>query len=74
MCWALLSGTVALESYLSGTPVVFLDLEKLYSNPIYQWGKGKVVFDNLDALFFGNPINIEKIQKAYQTLEIYLHG
>lgn len=47
----LLSGTVAMESYLSGTPTVFLDLEKLYSNPIYQWGKGKVVFDNLDDLF-----------------------
>lgn len=47
----LLSGTVALESYLSGTPTVFLDLEKLYSNPIYQWGMGKVVFDNLDELF-----------------------
>lgn len=47
----LLSGTVALESYLSGTPTVFLDIEKLYSDPIYQWGKGKVVFDSLDALF-----------------------
>lgn len=47
----LLSGTVALESYLSGTPAVFLDLEKLYSNPIYQWGKDTVVFDSLDKLF-----------------------
>lgn len=47
----LLSGTAALESYLSGTPTVFLDLEKLYSKPIYQWGKSKVVFDNLDDLF-----------------------
>ncbi len=47
----LLSGTVALESYLSGTPTVFLDLEKLYSNPVYQWGKGKIVFDSLDDLF-----------------------
>ena len=47
----LLSGTVALEAYLSGTPTVFLDLEKLYSNPVYQWGKGKVVFDSLDDLF-----------------------
>lgn len=47
----LLSGTVALESYLSGTPTVFLDLEKLYSNPVYQWGRGKVVFDSLDSLF-----------------------
>ena len=32
-------------------PTVFLDLEKLYSNPVYQWGKGKVVFDSLDDLF-----------------------
>lgn len=47
----LLSGTASLESYLSGTPTVFLDLEKLYSNPVYQWGKGKVVFDNPDDLF-----------------------
>lgn len=47
----LLSGTVALESYLSGTPTVFLDVEKLYSNPIYQWGKGKAVFDDIDYLF-----------------------
>jgi len=60
----LLSGTVAIESYLSGTPTVFLDLEKLYSNPIYQWGKGKVVFDSLDDLFSAirryreNPISV----------------
>lgn len=47
----LLSGTVALESYLSGIPTVFLDLERLYSNPAYQWGNGKVVFDSLGKLF-----------------------
>lgn len=47
----LLSGTVSLEAWLSGTPTVFLDLEKLYSNPIYQWGKGKVVFEEMDSLF-----------------------
>jgi len=47
----LLSGTAALESYLSGTPTVFLDLEGFPSNPIYKSGKGKVVFDSLDSLF-----------------------
>ena len=35
----LLSGTAVLESYLSGTPTVFLDLERFLSNPIYKWGK-----------------------------------
>lgn len=44
----LLGGTTCLESFLSGTPTVFLDMEKIYSNPIYTWGRGKVVFDNLD--------------------------
>lgn len=47
----LLSGTVSLEAWLSGTPTVFLDIERLYSNPIYQCGKGKVVFDDMDSLF-----------------------
>ena len=47
----LLGGTVALESYLSGVPTVFLDLEKLYHHPIYQWGRGKVVFDDIDSLY-----------------------
>lgn len=47
----LLSGTAVLESYLSGTPTVFLDLERFLSNPIYKLGKDKVVFDNLDKLF-----------------------
>lgn len=60
----LLSGTVAMEAYLSGTPTVFLDVEKLYSNPIYKWGKGKVVFNSLDSLFSAiqqirtNPVSI----------------
>jgi hypothetical protein len=47
----LLSGTVALESYLCGTPTVFLDLEKLYSNPVYSWGRGSIVFDDLEELY-----------------------
>ena len=52
LCVGLLfSGAAAMESYLSGTPTVFLDLEHIYSNPVYEWGKGKVVFDNLDDLF-----------------------
>ena len=49
----LLSGTVALEAFLSGTPTVFLDLEKLYFNPIYPKGKNRIVFDSLDRLFAG---------------------
>lgn len=52
ICIGLLSGgTAALEAYLAGSPTVFLDLERLYSHPLYQRGKGKVVFDNLDELF-----------------------
>ncbi|MBI4843579.1 MAG: hypothetical protein HY809_04560 [Nitrospirae bacterium] len=60
----LLGGTTALESYLSGTRTVFLDLEKLYSSSIYERGRGKVVFDDLDALFYAiqryreNPANL----------------
>ncbi|MBI4825104.1 MAG: hypothetical protein HY807_01590 [Nitrospirae bacterium] len=48
---SLVGGTTALESYLSGTRTVILDLEKLYSNSIYDWGKGKAVFDDIDELF-----------------------
>lgn len=47
----LLSGTVALEAHLSGAPTVFLDLEGLYSNELYRYGREKLVFDDLDALF-----------------------
>jgi len=60
----LLSGTVTLESYLSGLPVIFLDLEKLYSNPVYEWGKGKIVFDSLDDLFSA----IQKYRKNPQSM------
>lgn len=72
----LLSGTVALESFLSGIPAVFIDLEKLYSNPIYKWGKGKVVFDNLDDLFYTiqeyrqNPDSI----KGFGNLSEWIKG
>lgn len=47
----LLSGTAALESFLSGTKTVLLDLEGLVSDPVYGWGKGKAVFEDLDELF-----------------------
>jgi hypothetical protein len=47
----LLSGTVALESFLTGTPTIFLDLEGLYSNPIYRNGRGNLVFDDLNKMF-----------------------
>ena len=46
----LLGGTTALECYLAGSRVVYLDLEKLYSYEEYQWGKGTLVFDDLEAL------------------------
>lgn len=60
----LLSGTVALESYLSGTPTVFIDLEGLYSNPLYQQGRGKIVFDNLDELFS----TIQKFRMNHESI------
>ncbi len=47
----LYGGTTALESYLSGVRAVFLDLEKLYHNPVYKLGDGEIVFDNIDDLF-----------------------
>lgn len=46
----LIGGTAALESYLSGSRVVYLDLEGLYFFPEYKWGKNKIVFDDLDLL------------------------
>jgi len=46
----LLGGTTALECFLAGSRVVYLDLEKLYSYEEYQWGKGTLVFDDLEAL------------------------
>lgn len=48
---SLVGGTTALESYLAGTRTVFLDLEKLYTDPVYEWGRGKAVFDDIDELF-----------------------
>lgn len=65
LCVGLLfSGTVALEAYLSGTPVIFLDLEKLYSNPVYEYGKGRIVFDNLNDLFS----TIQKYRQVPQSI------
>jgi hypothetical protein len=46
----LLSGTVALESFLCGVKTVFLDLEKLYMNEVYQYGKDMIVFDEIEKL------------------------
>jgi hypothetical protein len=43
---------------------VFLDLEKLYSNPVYKLGYGEIVFDDIDNLscaikqFRDNPESI----------------
>jgi hypothetical protein len=46
----LYGGTAALESYLSGTRVVYLDLEGCYHYPEYAWGKDLIVFDDLEKL------------------------
>jgi len=46
----LYGGTTALESYLSGIRAVFLDLDKLYHDPVYKLGDGEIVFDNIDDL------------------------
>lgn len=63
----LISGTAALEAYLSGTPTVFLDLERCYWNPVYNGGHRTLVFDDLDDLdkaiteFRINPSSHERI-------------
>lgn len=46
----LLSGTVALESHLAGTPTVFLDLESLNDRNVYRGGEGTVVFRSTERL------------------------
>jgi hypothetical protein len=52
LCIGILYGsTTVLESFLTGTPAVFLDMEKLYSYSIYKYGKGRIVFDDLDELY-----------------------
>lgn len=49
----LLSGTAALEAWLAGTPTVFLDLEGLTDDPIYEYGQGRLVFPTLGELWAG---------------------
>lgn len=46
----LLSGTAALEAHLTGVRTVFLDVERLYDLPAYEWGAGAIVFDSVAAL------------------------
>lgn len=46
----LFSGTAIMESYLSGTPSVYLDLEKLVHRPEYQWSH-RVVYESLEDLW-----------------------
>ncbi len=46
----LIGGTTSLESLLSGTRILYLDLEGLYSYPEYQWGRNSIVFDDVDRL------------------------
>lgn len=61
----LLAGTVVLESYLSGSNSVFIDLERLDDDVIYSRGKGKIVFDNLDDLF----ISIQKYRQNPNSIK-----
>jgi len=46
----LVGGTTSLESALAGCRVLYLDLEGLHSFPEYEFGRGTIVFDNLDNL------------------------
>lgn len=47
----LIGGTTIFESYLSGIPGFYLDLERLYSFDKYKHGKDIFIFDTLDKLF-----------------------
>lgn len=47
----LLGGTTVFESFLSGTPAFYLDMEKLYSYERYSLGKNEIVFDDIDKMF-----------------------
>jgi hypothetical protein len=49
----LLSGTASLEAWLAGKPAVFLDLEGLTDDPIYEYGQGRLVFPTLGELWDG---------------------
>ncbi|MBU0630380.1 MAG: hypothetical protein KKC80_05610 [Candidatus Margulisbacteria bacterium] len=46
----LLGGTTALECFLAGSRVVYLDLEKIYTYEEYDWGRGTIIFDSLPGL------------------------
>ncbi len=46
----LIGGTTSLESALSGTRVVYLDMEGLHSFEEYAWGRDTVLFEDLDRL------------------------
>ena len=42
--------TAALESFLAGVPTLLVDVENCFGNPVYDWGRGKVLFDNWQEL------------------------
>jgi len=51
ICIGKLVGTsAALEARLAGTPTILVDTEGLKSHPFYQWGKGRVLFENWVSL------------------------
>jgi hypothetical protein len=47
----LAAATAALESALCGVPTLLLDREKLFNSPLYELGKGKVIFDDMKSLW-----------------------
>lgn len=57
----LCAATAGLESALTGTPTLLIDLEKCPASVLYNLGKGKVVFDNWQQLW---ECYIEHINKS----------
>jgi len=47
----LFGGTAAVESALAGTPTLLIDRERLIDHPLYELGKGRVVFQDWDDLW-----------------------
>ncbi|MBW2559303.1 MAG: hypothetical protein JRE40_00465 [Deltaproteobacteria bacterium] len=46
---SLIGGTAMLEAHLTGAMAVFVDLEGVYSNPVYETGRDTIVFDDLNV-------------------------
>ena len=46
----LIGGTAGLESALAGVPTILMDVEHLYSHPLYEYGKERFIFHTWDEL------------------------